>query len=93
MGTKRKGRRPTGAGTPAATASPTTAPPQQFLFVVKNLLGQALTISLLDEAGEGQSESVPAHGQSRAVLRDRISPYTHKLVSRGYARIIPDPKR
>ena len=87
---KPKGRRQAGTAI-AAPPAPAAAPPQQFLHVVKNLLGQVLPISLVDDAGEVQSEHVVAHGLSRAVPLDRISPYTHQLVSRGYARIIQVP--
>ena len=76
----------------SGSSSPVASAPQQILFVVKNLLGQVLQISLVDDAGEAQSEQVPAHGLSRAVPMDRISPYTHKLVARRYAKVIPAPK-
>ena len=93
MSARKRGRRSDASVSAPVTPSAPAAPLQQFLHVVKNLLGQALTISLVNDAGDEVREQVPAHGLSRAVKLDRITPYTKGLVDRGYARIINAPQR
>lgn len=74
---------------PATPIVPPAPAAERSLYAVKNLLGQVITISLLNEAGVAESERIPAHGQSRPVTVDRIGPYTRVLVEQGHAKIVP----
>jgi hypothetical protein len=73
---------------PKARSAERTTPAPKRKVVLLNTLGQMLEISILNENGVHTQLRLASQGKSDAVIEDRITPYTQRLISRGYLRVV-----
>ena len=58
------------------------------MVALQNTLGQMLEISILTENGIHAQLRLSPDGKSEAVHEDQLTPYTQRLISRGYLRVV-----
>lgn len=78
----------TPVASPALVVSPPTAPPEPRVRI-RNVLGQMVQCSVLNEDGKSQTLRLGAHGVSQPYAESRIDNYTRLLVERGHLKIEP----
>ena len=66
----------------------TSTPKRKGKVSLLNTLGQMLEISILSENGVHTQLRLSPQGKSEAVSEDQLTPYTQRLISRGYLRVV-----
>ncbi len=79
---------------PAAAESPVLpsvappAPPPVARVLIKNLLPQGVTVSVVSDDGVHAELRIPPRGVSDSFAVDRITAYTRRLVDAGHVRLL-----
>jgi hypothetical protein len=75
----------------ATVADPKTVTPKRKAkakLVLLNTLGQMLEVSILSENGTHTQLRLEPQGKSDPLTEKQLTPYTQRLISRGYIRVV-----